>query len=359
MTVSYSLDVSKNGWFNAFKILIRWRGSLWRLVWRDLFMWLCCYYFVMIIYRSGIFLSADGQRVFEGLALHIDKRIDWIPLTFILAFFVNIVMNRWTRFIDNMGYIENAALSVAIIVRGDSYEDIIARRTLVRYLCLSQVLVFRDISMRVRRRFPNLESIVQAGFLEEEEKVIFEGVEASADKYWLPLNWADQLAFRLMKNGKISSDTPLLHLHNEIKYFRNCLLTLCNFDWVPVPLAYPQVVYFAVYIYFSLALVGRQFLLGSVTDKTLPLIFQIDAHFPFMTVLQFVFYVGWMKVAESLLNPMGEDADHFECNSLIDKNISTALSIVDDTYDQVPALTMDRFKTQKDPLYAENALPKV
>lgn len=27
----------------------------------------------------------------------------------------------------------------------------------------------------------------------------------------------------------------------------------------------------------------------------------------FMTALQFTFYVGWMKVAESLMNPLGED----------------------------------------------------
>ncbi len=30
-----------------------------------------------------------------------------------------------------------------------------------------------------------------------------------------------------------------------------------------------------------------------------------------MTALQFIFYVGWMKVAESLMNPLGEDDDDF------------------------------------------------
>lgn len=71
-----------------------------------------------------------------------------------------------------------------------------------------------------------------------------------------------------------------------------------------------------------------------------------------MTVLQFIFYIGWMKVrflnakfpsdsvqtemksndrdcfkvypvqvAEGLLNPMGEDDDDFECNWLLDRNL--------------------------------------
>lgn len=34
---------------------------------------------------------------------------------------------------------------------------------MARYLCLTQLLVYRDISVRVRKRFPNYDSIVEAG----------------------------------------------------------------------------------------------------------------------------------------------------------------------------------------------------
>uniref|UniRef100_A0A0K0DRR0 Bestrophin homolog n=1 Tax=Angiostrongylus cantonensis TaxID=6313 RepID=A0A0K0DRR0_ANGCA len=47
-------------------------------------------------------------------------------------------------------------------------------------------------------------------------------------------------------------------------------------------------------------------------------------------------------VAEALLNPLGEDDDDFECNFLIDKNIATGLTIVDDTYDVCPDLHPDK-----------------
>lgn len=40
-----------------------------------------------------------------------------------------------------------------------------------------------------------------------------------------------------------------------------------------------------------------------------------------MTIIQFVFYVGWMKVAEALLNPYGDDDDDFEVNWAIDRNL--------------------------------------
>lgn len=51
----------------------------------------------------------------------------------------------------------------------------------------------------------------------------------------------------------------------------------------------------------------------------------MDLYFPVMTTLQFIFYMGWLKVAEAMLNPFGEDDDDFECNFLLDKNLSVII----------------------------------
>lgn len=48
---------------------------------------------------------------------------------------------------------------------------------------------------------------------------------------------------------------------------------------------------------------------------------KIDLVIPIGTMIQFLVYVGWMKVAEALLNPLGEDDDDLECNYVIDKNL--------------------------------------
>lgn len=85
-----------------------------------------------------------------------------------------------------------------------------------------------------------------------------------------------------------------------------------------------QVVFLAVRIYFFLCLIARQSVLidGEKPKDNSP----VYPFVPFlMTSLQFVFYVGWMKVAESLMNPLGEDDDDFECNYLLDRNLAVSI----------------------------------
>ncbi|CAJ0936456.1 unnamed protein product, partial [Mesorhabditis belari] len=345
MTVSYNLAVSSVGSLTWARILFRWRGSIWKSVSSELFTWLILYYIVMFIYRSDFFLTTEQRKDFESLAYYLNKNTDRLPLTFMLGFFVTLVVDRWRQVFNNMGWIENQALTIATLIRGNDHETITTRRAIVRYICLTQVLVFRDISMRVRRRFPTMNSIVDAGFLQEHEVKMLDQIEVPYNKYWAPINWAMGLVYKAREQNKITSEPSLQNVLNEIKAFRSSLQLLSNFDWVPIPLAYPQVVFFAVRVYFYLCLVGRQFRIVDDSDIRSP----IDMYFPVTTALQFICLIGWMKVAESLLNPMGEDDDDFECNYLIDKNIATGMAIVDEEYDQLPEIKMDTFKTNWPP----------
>uniref|UniRef100_A0A914RIX6 Bestrophin homolog n=1 Tax=Parascaris equorum TaxID=6256 RepID=A0A914RIX6_PAREQ len=115
-------------------------------------------------YRSHYFVQSitDIYRIFENIAYYFDTRLDYIPLTFMLGFFVQTIVRRWSVLFENMGYVESPAIYIGGYVYGTDDECRLLRRTMARYLCLTQLLVYRDISVRVRKRFPTYESIVKA-----------------------------------------------------------------------------------------------------------------------------------------------------------------------------------------------------
>ena len=111
----------------------------------------------------------------------------------------------------------------------------------------------------------------------------------------------------------------------------------------------------AVYTYFLTTLMGRQFLDPSKNYDG----HEVDFYFPVFTFLQFFFYMGWLKVAEVLINPFGEDDDDFDMNWVIDRNLQVkvefentimyllvaqvAYLIVDEMHAEHPELVKDAF----------------
>uniref|UniRef100_A0A914N0B7 Bestrophin homolog n=1 Tax=Meloidogyne incognita TaxID=6306 RepID=A0A914N0B7_MELIC len=389
MTVSYILDSSTSTVGSFLRILFRWRGSVWKSVLVEMIVWIVLYYIVFSIYRFS--LDTIQQKMFESIGRHIDIRLHLLPLTFMLGFFVTIVVDRWKNIFQNIGFIDSAAFYINTYIRGDETEVNNQRRTLLRYLCLTQVLVLRDISVPVRKRFPNLDSLVDSGLLKKNERELLENIPSVGfNNYWIPINWIFVICYRMRLCGNIVADMLMNAILNEVKVFKEvqdfCLIRnssniknkektfaklpilntklqiLCNYDWVPVPLAYPQVVFLAVRIYFLLCLVSRQYRINEHEKKQNEKYLQIDRIIPLMTILELFFIMGWVKVAEALLNPLGEDDDDFECNFIIDRNIAMAMTMAEMCYDKTPEQIIsedscdDLFnpKTELAPLYAES-----
>ena len=55
----------------------------------------------------------------------------------------------------------------------------------------------------------------------------------------------------------------------------------------------------------------------------------VDCPLPIFTLLKFMFYFGWLHVAEVLINPFGEDDEDFNTNYLIDRNLQASYLMVE------------------------------
>ncbi|CAA97442.2 Bestrophin homolog 15 [Caenorhabditis elegans] len=353
MTVNYNLDVSSASIFSFLRLQLRWKGSIWKYLLKELFMFIIAFITVSSVYRSNLIIGEKTRKIWDNFAALFDQNMDFIPLTFMLGFFVTIIVRRWNDIFANLGWVENTAITVANYIRGTDDRTRMIRRNVIRYMVLAQVLVFRDCSIQVRKRFPTMESIVSAGFMLEHEKEALDNVQCGKlQKYFVPIQWSTGLLVDARAEGKIAADLLMNEIGKHIIEFRKMLALLSNYDWVPIPLAYPQVVFLAVRSYFFMALIARQSVLLDGKEPEQPSILYPTVPFV-MSILQFIFVVGWMKVAESMINPLGEDDDDFECNYLLDRNLMIGLCIVDDNYNRTPSVEKDAFWcADVEPLYS-------
>ncbi|CAD6194829.1 unnamed protein product [Caenorhabditis auriculariae] len=354
MAYNYHFDIATSSRGKILlKLIFKWKSSIWKAVYGELIVWCFLYFFISIIYRFA--LNEKQQDGFERFVLFINKRMGYIPVNFMLGFFVTIVSNRWTTQFGNLGMIDNIALFTSAYVNGRDERSRNIRRNIVRYCVMSQTMVFRDIHFGVRKRFPTLETMVAAGIMMPHELHKFNDVKTRYAKYWLGFNWALHLLNLAKKEGRIDGDIPRDAVAQEIRTFRTGLSLIWTYDWVPLPLMYPQLVFMAVHCYFLLCLIGRQFIIRPEAVNST----EIDLWIPFMTIIEFLFYMGWLKVAMDLLNPFGEDDDDFDCNFLIDRNLTVSMAAVDDSYDDLPEIRKDMFWDDTvSPLYSSEAAQK-
>ncbi|KAG8507600.1 Bestrophin-4 [Galemys pyrenaicus] len=351
MTVSYTLKVAEARFGGFSSLLLRWRGSIYKLLYKEFLLFVVLYALLSITYR--LLLTQEQKHVYAQVARYCNRSADLIPLSFVLGFYVTLVVNRWWSQYTSIPLPDQLMCVISASVHGVDQRGRLLRRTLIRYANLASVLVLRSVSTRVLKRFPTLEHVVDAGFMSQEEKKKFESLKSDFNKYWVPCVWFTNLAARARQDGQIRDDIALCLLLEELNKYRAKCSMLFHYDWISIPLVYTQVVTIAVYSFFALSLVGRQFVepqAGTAKpqeslpgQEPAPALGDLDMYVPLTTLLQFFFYAGWLKVAEQIINPFGEDDDDFETNQLIDRNLQVSLLSVDDMYQNLPPAEKDAY----------------
>ncbi|XP_050734828.1 bestrophin-3-like [Eriocheir sinensis] len=332
MTVVYTDKIASRGGFGSFwKLLARWRGSVYKVVWQDMLAYLIFYYFINFIYRFA--LDETHQRNFEQLVIHIARFRGFIPLSLVLGFYVSLVVSRWWGVYQCIPWPDKAAIIVATHLPGQSPEVKEARRDILRYINLTIALTFKMVSPPVARKLTSLNAFVSAGYLTEEEKGILDDLDAKSKQHktWVPVLWACERAEQARKDGHLS-DLGQRVIMSEMLELRGCCGSLMGWNTYNVPLVYTQVVTLAVYSFFFFSLIGEQFLDPAKKHEG----HNIDLYVPFFAFLQLFFYISWLKVAEALLNPFGADDHDFEFVPMLTRHLEMTALLSELSLNHIP-----------------------
>ncbi|KAL2722929.1 bestrophin-3 isoform X1 [Vespula maculifrons] len=81
-------------------------------------------------------------------------------MSFVLGFYVSLVVKRWWEQYKLLPWPDNLALFISAAIPGNDERGRLMRRNIVRYAVLAYVITLQRISLRVKRRFPTLQHIV-------------------------------------------------------------------------------------------------------------------------------------------------------------------------------------------------------
>jgi len=322
------------------RVMFRWKSSLWKLIWKELLGYTVMFLLISMVYRLAL---SDAQReIMNKLIIWFREKSTGLPLTFLLGFYVSLVVRRWWEQYCKLPWPDSIAIFLRGLVTGGQGDQArMVRRTVVRYCLLSYILCIRRLSVRLRKRFPTMRELVRTGILRADEalRIGEEDSDAMYDSnWWMPLKWATEIMAKAQKLELIKSPPGYAGIMGKLTHFRSSLGDVATYGHIPVPLVYTQVVTLAVYVYFAVSLVGEQWTLDE----------KVDLYYPIFMTVKFLFFFGWLRVAETLYNPFGEDDDDFELNELINRHFKVAMNIVEESEDP-PELQKDIFWGKPNP----------
>ncbi|NWX46187.1 BEST4 protein, partial [Steatornis caripensis] len=159
MTVSYTLKVANSRFGGFSKLLFRWKGSIYKLLYKEFIVFVVLYAVLSLVYRR--LLTEEQKRLYTKVAQYCNRSTDLIPISFVLGFYVTLIVNRWWAQYTSIPLPDQLMCVISSNVHGKDERGRILRRTLIRYANLSAVLILRSVSTRVLKRFPTMDHVVE------------------------------------------------------------------------------------------------------------------------------------------------------------------------------------------------------
>lgn len=135
---TYQFSVASSRGPAFYRVLFRWRGSVLKLLWKDLLVFLTFFYLLCGLYV--FVLGPEGKEIFEKIVEYSTHYGTSIPLSFVLGFFVSNVMTRWWNQYQAIPWPTSIAVYVSSTMHGFDDMGRAMRRTVMRYACKFSLL---------------------------------------------------------------------------------------------------------------------------------------------------------------------------------------------------------------------------
>ncbi|KAH9281182.1 Bestrophin-3 [Echinococcus granulosus] len=332
MSIPYSWKIATNSPTAFLRLLIRWKGTIYRYILFDFCVFLLIYGITSLTYRY--LMSEGSRRIFEHYCLYCARNGRLIPVGLVLGFYVDVVVKRWWEQLCLIPWPDEMTMLLSAYVLDDSEMARQKMKTLLRYINLSYILTFRLISSRVQKRYPVDQSLLADGIVTPAElKQLYNSTPNSRGPWYAtPIFWACQVILELRATGLILSDRGEELLFKKIQALRSKLAQLLIYDMVNIPLGFTQVGTVTIYSFVIASVFSWQFL--DVKQNYAHRL--VDLYIPVFGILQLIFFLGWLKVAEALINPFGEDTDDFAIDEYIKRNLQITNFLIEKLHDEAP-----------------------
>jgi hypothetical protein len=331
MTVPYANQVpprfSSLGWWKT--VVCRWTGGIYKLVGVELAAFILMWYIVWGASSNFNFVakSTDFDEYVKSFRLY--QGSIRVMLGFMLVYYYQEIYSRARRIFFAIPFPDSTFIAINSVV-GSSGKDRarghLLKQTIFRYILATTFQCYHASSKMFQRRYPKpWESMVKLGLLTSEET---QRMRDRISEYpypgevsFVPIAWATMtlrrafLENQVMPNKSAGEAYPTIvelamkALHDYRSQYGSLLFEV----YFPFPLLLSQLVTLVVYSYFVVALVAQQ---NQSNEPTFL--------FPLFTVMEFVVYIGALRVGQTFTNPLGEDENCFEMVAFFNRNLRLA-----------------------------------
>nr|CAH0107630.1 unnamed protein product [Daphnia galeata] len=318
----------------SFRILFRWKGSIYKIIWKQLLIYYSLYYMITILHN--FVLDEDGKTtvsnlgrpnhsgggvtlntfrfhfntifiVFVALAKYCNKNSNSINLMIMLTFFTTTAMQRLFAMQTMIPGTAKVITFFILSLKPNLPEGPVIVEQFARWAVLAWILTFRVL-------FPDMISLQVAGIISEKERLLLERVEIEHNKTpraLMVIDWMLLLLKESSINDRFVEKSNFLKSADVVMAFKkNSGNTI-------------KVVIIVVYTYGFITLLARDVeeaasceFLGVVVN-----------YLPIIPSMQFFIFLIWLNFGRIAVNPFGTDEDDIDVKLLLENHIQDSIRL--------------------------------